>query len=303
MKNGIFYIFFLLIISLIIWPSCQKVDNPLIVDQGPNNFPAQLDTFFISNSDSISEKQVLLEEFTGHRCVNCPEAAKLAHELAEELDHKLIIYTIHAGNLAEVQNNNVFNTDLRSSVGNQLYDHFNTFFAVPLALINRNPFNGLRLIFKDNWAAAVNEELQKPAQVKMKLSNAFYPNFNVVLVDIESEFLAPADDRFKLAVIIVEDSIVSPQLNNNPDIGPDTLFNYNHRNVLRDAVNSTYGEFIGNDGYVTQGEIYQNQYIYTISEDWVSKNCRIIAYVGKWDEGLNLIDVVQVIEVGIKIEE
>jgi thiol-disulfide isomerase/thioredoxin len=302
MKKNFSYLIILALISAAFWMSCQKIDEPLIADQDPNIFPAELDTFFISTSDSITEKQILLEEFTGHLCVNCPEAAKLAHELAESLDHKLIIYTIHSGIFAQVQSNDYFNKDLTSLTGNSIHDDF-AIFAYPLAMINRNPYNGLRQIFKDNWTTAVNEELQKPSMAKMKISNAYYPNFNVVLVDVESEFLMPTDDRYKLTVFIVEDSIISPQLNNNPQIGGDTLYNYAHRNVLRGAVNSIYGEFLGVEGNVVQGEKYRKQYIYTINEDWVNENCRIIAYIGKSDETLNLVDIIQAVELRIKVDE
>jgi hypothetical protein len=307
MKKHVSYILFLTIIAAIIWPSCQKIDEPLeIVDQ--RNYPEITDND-TTGSDSLNfiskyvdYKQVLLEEFTGHLCVNCPEAAKLAHELAVSLNHNLIIYTIHSGVFAEVQNNNVFNTDLSSEPGDRIYDDFQIF-ANPMAMINRLPYNGLYQIFKDDWTAAVTAEIEKPNIANMLVSNTFFPGQRTVKVEVSSDFNTQIEGAVKLAVFIVEDSIVSPQLNNNPELGGDTLFNYVHRNVLRANITPTYGVLLGDNGNVTPGEIYEKDFTFAIDNDWVAKNCRIIAYIGKDDPTRNLVEIIQVVELEIKIDE
>lgn len=308
MKKNISYLLFFTIVAAIIWTSCQKIDEPLeIVDQ--RNYPEIVNPDDTTGNDSLNfiskyvdYKQVLLEEFTGHLCVNCPEAAKLAHELAESLNHHLIIYTIHSGVFAEVQNNNVFNTDLTSDPGDRIYDDFQIF-ANPMAMINRLPYNGLYQIFKDDWTAAVTAEIEKPNVANMLVANTYFPDQRIVQVEVASDFNAQTEGNFKLAVFIVEDSIVSPQLNNNPEIGGDTIYNYVHRNVLRANITPTYGDFLGENGMVVPGEIYEKQYTFAIDNDWVAKNCRIIAYIGKDDPTRNLVEIVQAVELEIKTDE
>lgn len=307
MKKNFLFIIVTMFIASAGWMSCQKIDEPLeVIDE--RDFPEIPDDTTggdttINNfiTTYVDERQVLLEEFTGHLCVNCPEAAKLAHELAEELDHKLIIYTVHAGNFAEPVPGTVFESDFRCDESEELYNNFGIF-ANPLALIDRVDYNGLRQIFKDDWTTVVNQQMALPNEVNLKLSNTWYPDLEVVVIDVETEFVSATDDNYKLVVYIVEDNIVSPQLNNDPEIGGDTLYNYVHRNLLRDAVNSSYGEFLGEAGQVVTGETYQKQYTYPINENWVTENCRIIAYIGKQDASLNLIDIVQVAELEIKVD-
>jgi hypothetical protein len=308
MKKRISYILILSIFSAIAWMSCQKIDEPLvIVDQ--KDFPELPDPDDTTTSDTlnyasiyVNHKQVLLEDFTGHLCVNCPEAGELAHDIAVENNHKLIIYAVHAGAFAEPIPGTVLDADFRTEVGNRLNTDY-SIFANPLAMINRVEFGGMRQIFMDNWETAVNDELAKPNVANMKLSNTWYPSLSVVKVDVETEFLAQPDGLYKLVVYIVEDNIVAAQLNNDPNLGGDTLYNYQHRNILRDAVNSTYGDFIGETGEVTTTEIYTNEYTYPVNSDWVTENCNIIAYIGKYDASLNLIDIVQVAELAIKVDE
>ncbi len=309
MKKNFLFIIVTMFIAAAGWMSCQKIDEPLVVTN-ERDFPEIPDDTTggdttINNfiTTYVDERQVLLEEFTGHLCVNCPEAAKLAHDLAAELDHKLIIYSVHAGNFAEPVPGTLMEADYRNPLSNTLYGDFGIF-ANQLALINRVDYNGAIWVQTNDWQAAVNSELSKPNEVNMRLSNTWYPDLKVVVVDVETEFVSATNDNYKLVVYIVEDSIVSPQLNNNFELFPDdTLVDYVHRNILRGAVNSTYGDFLGEEGQVVAGETYENQYTYPVSEAWVTRNCRIISYVGKQDESLNLTNMVQVAELEIKVDE
>jgi len=309
MKKKITYLLITAFISSAFWMSCQKIDEPIVIIS-QNDFPVIPDDTTGGGGDTldnyittyIDHRQVLLEEFTGHLCVNCPEAAKIAHDLAEELDHKLIVYAIHAGNFAEPVPGTPLEADFRNPVGNALYTDFGIF-ANPLALIDRVEYNGLRQIFKDDWETVVTNQLLEPNVVNMRVSNTWFPDLGAVKTKIESEFVEQVEGQYKLAVYIVEDSIVSPQLNNYPPIGGDTLYNYVHRNLLRDAITPTYGDFIGANGDVVVGEIYENEYTYQVSSEWVTDKCRIIAFIGRTDPSLNFVDIIQAVELKIKADE
>jgi hypothetical protein len=211
---------------------------------------------------------------------------------------------VHAGNFAVAAPGTIFDTYLGSPLTEELYVNFGLF-ANPAAMINRVDFNGLRAIYTlADWESTVNEELEKPNEVNLRLSNTWYPELKVVVVDVETEFVTEPEGNYKLAVYIVEDSIVSPQLNNNLEIFPDdTLVDYVHRNLLRDAISPNYGDFLGDAGQVATGEIYTKQYTYPVNETWITQNCRIIAYIGKQNETFSMADLVQVAELEIKVDE
>ena len=261
------------------------------------SFNTTTNEFFITTY--VDYRQVLLEEFTGHLCVNCPAASMLAQDISEELDHKLIVYGIHTGNFAEPIPGTLLDADYRSPVGDALFNDF-MIFANPLALIDRIEYNGFRQIFVGDWESVVENELQLPNIVNMRVSNTYFQDTNIVTVKIESEFMQQIGGQFKLAVYIVEDSIISPQLNNDSSIGGDTLFNYVHRNVLRDAISPIYGDFLGDNGNITVGQVYENEYTYPLNSNWVIDHCRIIAFIGRWDSSNNFVDIVQSIELDIK---
>lgn len=292
---------FFTIAAFVVWTACEKVDQPFkVVDQ--KNYPLNPDdTVFFIDSVMVDQKQVLLEDFTGHRCVNCPKAAKQLHEMMVFHHPRLVSYTVHAGNFAVPVPGTAFETDLRSTLSEKLYADFGIF-GNPMGQIDRVKYNGLLQIFTTNWNTVVDQQLQQTNSAKLKLKNTFYPKYNSVIVDIEAEFLQNLEGQYNLVVYIVEDKIVSPHLNNDPTIGPDTLWNFVHHNVLRAPVNSAYGDPINPSGNITAGYKYTKQYTYPISDAWVTGNCNIIAYIGRNDATLNLVEIVQVAELKIKTE-
>jgi hypothetical protein len=132
--------------------------------------------------------------------------------------------------------------------------------------------------------------------------NKYFPNTNSVQINVSATVNQALDSKYKIVVMIVEDLIVKPQKNNNEEIGPvPDWLDYHHRNILRDAVSSTFGQYVSDDGTVTQGETYYNQFYYELDKPWVSDTAdyNIITYI--FDETND--DILQVAELGIKKEE
>ena len=65
--------------------------------------------------------------------------------LAEDLNHKLIIYSVHAGYYAEPDETGYYTADFRCETGEELYNDFQAF-ANPIGLIDRVEYNGSVLI-------------------------------------------------------------------------------------------------------------------------------------------------------------
>ncbi|HOG66494.1 MAG: Omp28-related outer membrane protein [Bacteroidales bacterium] len=302
MKPKIISTLFFILITFILWTACEKIDQPLkIVDQ--KDFPVNPDdTLYFVDSIIVDLKQVLLEDFTGQRCVNCPKASKLLHEISDFYYPRLVSYTVHAGIFAEPVPGTVFGTDLRCPLSEKLYFDFGIF-ATPMGQIDRVLFNGLRQIFTTNWQSVVDQQMQIPNVVNLKLKNTYYPKHNSVIVDVEADFISDLEGQYNLVVYIVEDGIVTAHLNNDPTIGPDTLYNFIHHNVLRGPINSAYGDPINSSGNITAGLKFAKQYTFPINPNWVAENCNIIAYIGKKDPVLNLVDIIQAAELKIKTEQ
>lgn len=288
----------LFIITLIIafsWSACDKIDEPLVITDQRSFTVITEDTLFFADSVFVSQKQVLLEYFTGHQCVTCPAAGKILREMLDEQGQRLVSYSIHAGVFADVTPDSDFDTEYRTTVGTTLHDLFIDF-GVPMGLIDRTQQSGNYQIFTFNWKAFVAEQMTKPNQANIALKNTFYPNSNLLLIDVEVEFLEALDDDYHLVLFLVEDDIVSPQKNNQPD--QPVIYDYVHYNVLRDNITPGSGDLLS-AAPIGAGDQYVKQYTYEIDADWVISNCKVVAYVGKVDANYGLVEIIQAAELGI----
>ncbi len=294
----IFYPIFLLMLFGSLWTACDKIEEPLTLIS-EEDIPANIDdTLFFVDSLTVNRKQVLLEDFTGHKCVNCPEWGIFAHELAQELDHKLIIIAVHAGYYATPDASGDYTADLRTDAGETLYNDFQIF-ANPTGLIDRDEYNGSMLIYPDSWELAVNAQLEKESVATLSVKNKFYPNLNTVVIDLKAVALSDLEGKYKVCVYLTEDHVISPQKNNNPEVGPTPdWLDFEHMGLLRDAINTTYGAYVSATGEMVTGEIYSKEYVYRLNDDWVPANCNVIVYL--YNE--NTWEIIQVAELGIKTE-
>ena len=292
MKIRIKYLLYSSIFIALTWSACDKIDEPLEL---VNEQDINLDLDLPFDSVVVSRKQVLLEDFTGHKCVNCPLAAINAHNLSEELNHQLIIYSVHAGYYAEPDATGNYTADFRCETGNEIFNNF-VITGWPAGTVNRVEYNGSVILGGGDWEDAVHTETQKENVINMTLKNYYDQQKNELTVLVASTFLNQLEGKFTLVVLIVEDHILSWQKNNEPSIGPTPDWeNYEQRNVLRDAISSTFGNYFTEDGTIVSGETYETPFSYKLNEEWVTENCNIISYIIHEETG----EVLQVAELGV----
>ncbi len=119
-------------------------------------------------SATADNRVILLEEFTGHTCVNCPEATKLAHDLKQSYGEKLLLLSIHAGSLAE-PSGAPYEADFRTTPGTAIFNHFAPI-GVPTGMVNRTESGGSVVLFKDGWEPAIQALVDLPQQASIDIS-------------------------------------------------------------------------------------------------------------------------------------
>lgn len=239
-------------------------------------------------------KNVLLEDYTGVRCNNCPPAGELALELQHQYEHKVIVLGVHAGSLSSVPPNGPM-PDFTTEEGTEWY---NTFGLVgnPIGTINRK-LNGATFGFDSSkWTEAVIATLQEEAIVEISSIINYDATTRNLEVNVFSKFLEEKiDTTFNLTVCIMEDSIVGMQVTpqgNNP--------NFVHRHVFRETMNGAWGEPLNgtseNPSVIAPKEMFVKSYSTTLDADYNADQCYIIAYVSNSESK----EVLQVTEKKIK---
>lgn len=273
----------LIFLTVIFMAGCDKIDPPYTNESGGGG-----------GGDGEVVQKVLLEDYTGHTCVNCPAAAKIAHDLQNFYGENLIVMAVHAGFFSEpVQP--PFDTDFRTTTGNT----WNTDFGIvsyPSGMINRGFFDGARVAGKGLWASRVESATRQSAIAGLDIETNYTEANRQLALKIDSRFLENSSEKHFLQVCLVEDSIMAPQRNNDPSVGETpTIAEYYHRHVLRKSVNGTYGEAISSASIVAD-ETYTHEYNFTLDAGYNADHCSIIAFIYSEAD----LEIVQVEEAPIK---
>ena len=217
-------------------------------------------------------KNVLIEDFTGMNCVNCPNAAEEIQEIQATYGAEKIIAVAVHGEMPGLSG------PLANALGTEYYNHWGVE-TLPIGMVDRQGLQSHNF-----WMATANARLSADVTpLSLSLENTVY-NEDARSITVQVEALASADLTAKLQVWITESNIKSFQ--KMPD--GSTNLNYIHNHVLRDAVNGAWGEAITLEAGVNQ----QVTYTYAIPEDknWNAENLAVVAFV--YNEG----GVVQVVE-------
>ena len=209
-----------------------------------------------------SVRCVLLEDFTGQRCVNCPKGAEIIDQLLAEYGENVVAVGIHGGPLgfsggaAGIQG-------LATEVGDEYYEHWNLEYQ-PVGLVNRR----YGAVNYTDWISKVKEELAKPAP--LTLTATAWITGQVISTNIHA-YGTEGTTTGKLQVWLLEDNITAIQLMPDGSANRD----YVHNHVLRTPVNGTWGEDIN----VIEAVDTSVDYMLPYNAAWDPHQLSIVAFV------------------------
>ena len=208
-----------------------------------------------------AKRVVLLEDFTGQRCVNCPTGTEVIEQLQQTYgDSVFIAVGIHGGLWGFAGNASAIG--LATPMGDEYYNHWHLEYQ-PVGLVNRHG-----AVNYTDWAKVVKEELAKPAPLTMEMT-VVQENGNIQIV--LDEYGTDGATTGKLQVWIVEDQITAMQL--MPDGKANA--NYVHNHVLRAAVNGLWGD----DFTIDEGECKTQVMSQAVEEGWKPEHLSVVAFV------------------------
>lgn len=261
-------VFLLLASFLLMLGSCDYVKPPYTTNPAAGG-----DTNVV-----VKVRKVLLEDYTGHTCGNCPRAARVADQIKEDYGEKVVIIGVHAGGFASPDPPK-YPSDFRNSVSTELYDFFGLLAAGnPNGMVNRVGYPNNHIKGESAWNTEVSAELAKELSAFITVQNSFDSGTRKIETEITTEFEQTLQGDFKLAVFLVEDSIVAPQ--KDYTLSPPFLVeNYLHRHVLRGSFNgSSQGELLASNPAKGNPAITK-KYSLTLDPSFDSSHCYVVAFV------------------------
>lgn len=255
--------------------SCDKIEGPFKETVVNDNASCPSGIFA---SESVVKK-VLLEEFTGHSCGNCPASHEISTSLKQLYGNRLIILSVHAGSFAMPKNypDGSFSYDFRSSCGNDLDNTFgNDAAGLPNGLIDRKKANGNAIIRPTAWATEVQKSLSNPAMAGLQIVTNYESSEGKLCTSIQTEFTNDIQGSYKLVVYLAEDSIVNWQKDYRKT--PENIPDYLHRHVLRSAINGSFGENIARGSIQSGTKIIRN-FKTNINPAYMAVHCSVVAFL------------------------
>ncbi len=256
--------FFFSLITICAFQSCDKLEEPYTEIQ-----PAGGDT---------NMRMVIIEDYTGHKCVNCPGAALIARDLEEIYTGQVMVVAVHATYFATPDQTGEFTADYTTEAGNTWSSYYQIESA-PYGLINRRYYSGNHTYLNPKyWGNAVEDFVELPKVAIMSMNNSYDDASRMLVTKIDTRFLEKITGSVNLTVCILEDSIVSPQKNNDPLVGPvPVIEHYIYMDMLRDNVSSIWGDELSTSADVNVA--VSKTYSFHMNEAWVAEHCSVLAYI------------------------
>ena len=277
-----FSILILAALTLFIVNSCDKLESPYL------NLPEVVDTAACPVPDfpalSQHHKRVLLEDYTGHTCPNCPTAGKLARDLKEQYPDQLIVMAVHAGWFARTYPESgvpqIYDFDFRTTSGTE-WDAFfgNGNAGNPNGLVNRLKVNNKYVLRPNEWAGVISTAVAEEPLMDLQLIVDYDATDRKICAHTKSYFLQTLDRNLKLEAVIIEDSIIATQKNNDPAVGEvGDILDFVHMHVVRGTLNGTWGSTLATVGTANPASVIKTlQSI--LPAGCKPENCHIVAFV------------------------
>lgn len=248
MKKIIYSLFLISIIS-----SCEVIEGPYMTGNGGG----------VDTNSNQYVKNILIEDFTGHLCQNCPDAARELEAIHDLYGSQIIGLALHVGStfarpypLSQPK----FTYDFRTKWGEELDGFFNISDAgLPKGMINRIDYPGDHRKNKGQWLASVQQELDKEVVFGLNINSSFDGNNSII--DISTDALKNITGDYKLVVCLTENEITNWQKD-----GVIEDENYIHNHVLRSLITSAWGDDVSLSTNISNGENYTHNYSVNLAD-------------------------------------
>lgn len=233
-------------------------------------------------------KKILIEDYTGHTCGNCPRAADTLASIDALYPGQIVGLAVHVGSFATPSPGyagspaTAFLADYRTSVGDQYDATFGaSAFGLPAGMFNRKDFAiSDHIKFYTGWKAYAASIASEPSVVDLQIAVDFDLATRKICCAVKDSFLTTISDTLKMVVLLTQDSIIDWQDN----VGVITS-TYVHRHMLRDAITpgGAWGESLIS-GSIPVGTTHIKKFAYTIPADYKGipcdvEQCHIIAFI------------------------
>lgn len=294
MKKFFIFLSISLFLGSLFITSCDKVENPypeqyaidttlypgLWADYLANDYPV-----FTQNTNT--QRNALIEDFTGHKCNNCPNAAIVAHDIEVANPGRVFVAGIHAAPSATGTSSfqsfdasaSSFYTDHTNaegkSYGIEFQNGFN-FFANPQGTVSRRVVDNKMFDLSGTWQSRT-ATILADVNLKVNIQSVFnyYSSTDGGYLHVEVEKLTSDVITMNTVVYVIEKSLIDWQ------VMPDNTYNefYEHESRHLGCIDDlAFGRSVFTQAS-TQGEKSVLDYSYKLPASLEKEDIHFLIYV------------------------
>jgi hypothetical protein len=237
---SLYHSIFVIVLSMVIGllTSCEEV-GPTIETELPDE-----EIITLSQIPSPAEKHMLLFEFSGGNCSNCPNGALAVEELKANYGDKIIAVTGHM-----LDDNNLLafpaegaSQDFRLLENKELFYGFQGT-GIPSAGLDFVHFTNENntLLTPTKWPIYVPTLLAETSPILITSSATIEQDS--IQAEVHIDYSSAVSEAHNIVALIVEDHIIDHQVMPNLSLNE----NYEHRHIIRDFITIAYGSPLAPD--------------------------------------------------------
>ena len=213
-------------------------------------------------STTPSNRNVLLEEYTGVQCTWCPDGHRMANELKATNPDRICLINIHQGSFAA----NTYTTQFGNALASQT-----NLDGYPSGTINRHVFSGNKTALnRGEWANCANQILNMSSPVNIAAEGTLDMSTRTVNIRVQLYYTGSQTvTSNSLNVAILQDNVLGSQVGMSMNPAQVVGNQYNHMHMLRHLITGQWGETIET---IDQGTLVEKNYEYVIPAELGSPN-------------------------------
>lgn len=207
-------------------------------------------------------RKVLIEEFTGTWCPNCPDGHTILQGIEASYPDRTVVVGMHNGDAYTIP----YVTAMENAFAVA---------AFPRAAIDRVIYSGgnANVMSRSYWDAAVAARLNISSPVEIMIQPNVNTSTRVMTVKVDYNFKSAVSQETRLTCLLLEDSIQASQS------GASGI--YNHMDVCRAVLSADNWGDGNHPSSVTAGQTFTKTYTYTVPAAVNLNHMRVVAFVNK----------------------
>ena len=215
------------LIVVLFFVSCKE--EPPTIDMQPPIILLTDTTYIKAVPDAIQDHNVLVEDFTGVRCGNCPRGHKVIEDLKKIHGNRIVALALHGPDIP------IFTTpydgyeDFRILTTKRIFDIIGKPAGLPFASFDRMEFSSNTL---GDWKNIAESRLNNNSFVRLAISDKILDTTNKTFTaKYYMSFTDSVDENVYYSVAFLEYEVISRQLDD--DDPKHNILDYHHENLTR----------------------------------------------------------------------